>query len=335
MKTYDSNNYEEENKKNNNDDNFFYFREIKREKTKYDFDNDSNLIDKKISDIFPRNYYKITETVKTETKSQKYWRKLKTKYLNKFQFIKSEPNDDNLKANNININPILEDLSHTNINSYKLRIYKRFIKNGTLISSAIVYNFITRELRFMTKGVPEDLLSKCDINSLPDNFERSISFIRRNGLIVIVCATKLINLDEYSDINSIDYYMNNLTFCGFFTLKNTPKNDVKNSIKDLQIFNCKLLISSGDELYNCLNVGLNIGILENKNIYTIDKDNNNKILIKKILNIKYEEENENSESDDKYSRQTLKRNAGDSNNKYDYSYNSHLSKKNINKINIK
>jgi hypothetical protein len=60
MKTYDSNNYEEENKNNDGNNKFFYFTEIKREKTKYDFDNDSNLIDKKISDIFPRNYYKIT-----------------------------------------------------------------------------------------------------------------------------------------------------------------------------------------------------------------------------------------------------------------------------------
>ena len=332
MKTYDSNNYEEENKNNDGNNKFFYFTEIKREKTKYDFDNDSNLIDKKISDIFPRNYYKITETVKMETKSQKNWRKLKTKYFNKFEFRKSELNNENLKANNICINPILEDLSHTNINSYKLRIYKRFIKNGTLISSAIVYNFITKELRFMTKGVPEDLLSKCDINSIPENFERSISLIRRNGYIVIICATKLIDLDEYNDFSSIDYYMNNLTFCGFITLKNTPKNDVKNSIEELKIFNCKLLISSGDELYNCLSVGFNNGLLENKNIYTIDKDNNNKILIKKILNIKYDEEKENSESDDKYSRQTLIRNVGDSINKYDYSYNSHLSKKNINRI---
>ena len=333
MKTYDSNNYEEENKNNDNNDKIFYFNEIKREKTKYDFDNDSNLIDKKISDIFPRNYYKITETIKMETKSQKNWRKLKTKYFNKFEFKKNELNNDNLKANNININPILEDLSHTNINSYKLRIYKRFIKNGTLISSAIVYNFITKELRFMTKGAPEDLLNKCDNNSLPENFERSIALIRRNGYIVIVCATKLIDLDEYNDFCSIDYYMNNLTFCGFITLKNTPKYDVKNSIKELKVFNCKVLISSGDELYNCLSVGFNNGIVENKNIYTIDKDNNNKILIKKILNIKNEEENDNSESDDKYSRQTLIKNAGDSIYKYDYSYNSRLSKKNINRIN--
>ena len=333
MKTYDSNSYEEENKNNDNDDKIFYFNEIKREKTKYDFDHDSNLIDKKISDIFPRNYYKITETVKMETKSQKNWRKLKTKYFNKFEFKKSELNNDNLKANNININPILEDLSQTNINSYKLRIYKRFIKNGTLISSAIVYNFITKELRFMTKGVPEDLLSKCDINSLPDNIEKSISLIRKNGYIVIVCATKLIDLDEYNDFSSIDYYMNNLTFCGFITLKNTQKNDVKNSIKELKVFNCKLLISSGDELYNCLSVGFDDGILENKNIYSIDKDNNNKILIKKLLSIKNEEENDNSESDDKYSKQTLIRNTGDSNYKYDYSYNSRLSKKNMNKLN--
>ena len=81
MKTYDSNNYEDENKNNDSNGINSFFYELRREKTKYDFDNDSNLIDKKISDIFPMNYYKITETVKMETKGQKNWRKLKTKIM--------------------------------------------------------------------------------------------------------------------------------------------------------------------------------------------------------------------------------------------------------------
>jgi len=334
MKTYDSNNYEEENKNNDNNGNNIFFKELKREKTKYDFDNDLNLIDKKISDIFPRNYYKITEAVKMENKSQKNWRKLKSKYFNNFNLKLNEMNNYNLKAtDNMHINQIFEDLSKTNINSYKLRIYKRFIKNGTLVSSSIVYNFITQELRFMTKGIPEDLLNKCDINSMPENFERTISLIRRKGYIVIICATKLINLDDYNDFCSIDYYMNNLTFCGFITLRNTPKNEVKSSINELKVFNCNLLLSSGDELNNCLSVGFNSGILDNKNIYTIDKDDNNKILIKKILNIKYE--NESIESEDKYSIQSFIKNIGDPVYKYDYSYTHRLSKikkiKNCNK----
>ena len=328
MKTYDTNYYDEENKNNENNKNNIFFCELKREKTKYDFDNDSNLVDRKISDIFPRNYYKMTETVKMETKSRSNWRKLKAKYFNNLNLKKNELSDDNLKAtNNININPIFADLSKTDINSYKLRIYKRFIKNGTLISSAIVYNFITKELRFMTKGIPEDLLNKCDNNSLPENFEKTISLIRKNGYIIIICATKLIDLDEYNDFCPIDYYMNKLTFCGFITLRNTPKNEVKSSISELKIFNCNLLLTSGDELYNCLSVGFNSSILDNKNIYTIDKDDNNKIVIKKILNIKYEEENENYESEDKYSRQTSIKKVGDPIYKYDYSYNHHLSNK--------
>ena len=330
MKTYDSNNYEEENKNNDFIRNNSFFSELRREKTKYDFDNDSNLIDKKISDIFPMNYYKITETVKMETKGKQNWKKLKTKYFNNLKSNKKKLNNDNLKVpNNMRINPIFEDLSKTDINSYKLRIYKRFIKNGTLISSAIVYNFMTKELRFMTKGNPEDLLNKCDINSLPQNFEKNISLLRRTGNIVILCATKLIDLDEYNDFFSIDYYMNNLTFCGFITLRNTPKNEVKSSINELKIFNCNLLLSSGDELNNCLSVGFYSKILDNKNIFTIDKDDNNKIVIKKILNIKNDDENENeiTESEDKYSKQTLIKNAGDLFNKYDYSYTHRLSKK--------
>ena len=336
IRTYDSENYIlEDNQDNRNNINYEKSSfTIESNKNKYDFDNNYNLIDKKISDIYPKNYYKITESLKKDIKKLKDTKRLKSKVYKKLN-TKNESinNDDNISKSrqSININPILEDISQTNINSYKLRVYKRFIKNGTLISSAIVYNFITKELRFMTKGIPEDIISKCDINSLPENFERTISLIRRSGYIIIICATKLIDLEEYNDFYSNDYYMNNLTFCGFLTLKNKEKNDIKSSIKELRQYSSDLIISSGDNLYNCLSVGFNSTILENKNFFIIEKDDKNKIIINKILDIKSESKNENkdstSDSLDKYSKQTTTKVKNDTILKYDYSYNHRLMKK--------
>ena len=252
-----------------------YFYQISNNKYSYDYIN-SNLIDKRINDIYPNNYYKITETVinKLDLRNS-------NNFLNKKNISNTSEYDDYADF-------VRKNISKNNIKSYKIRIYKRFTKNGTLNSSAIVYNFITKELRFMTKGVPEIILDKCNENTLPDNFDKIISYYRKNGLIVIICASKLINIDEYKDSNSIDFYMNNLNFCGFITLKNELKKEIINSIKDLKQFNCNCIISTGDNVYNSLSVGFESGIIDNnnKNIFSFDKDDKlNKITISKIYNI--------------------------------------------------
>jgi magnesium-transporting ATPase (P-type) len=251
-----------------------YFYEISNNKYSYDHNN-SNLIDKRIHDIYPNNYYKITET----SKNKFDLRNSKT-FLYKKNISNTSDDDDYADF-------VKKNISKNNIKSYKLRIYKRFTKNGTLDSSAIVYNFITKDLRFMTKGVPEMILDKCNQNSLPENFDRVISYYRKNGLIVIICASKLINIEEYKDSNLIDDYMKDLNFCGFITLKNELKKEIINSIKDLKRFNCNCLISTGDNVYNSLSVGFESGIIDNKNknIFSFDKeDKQNKITISKIYN---------------------------------------------------
>ena len=248
------------------------------------------IIDNKKSDIFPKNYYKIIEFIKKKHKNSE---KLIINNISKRRYLKKK------KAKKINL--IIEDVSKAHLNSYKLRIYKRFIKNGTLNSSAIIYNFISKELRFMTKGIPEDILNKCNKKSLPENIRKTIAFIRMSGYIVIICATKLLQLEEYNDSYSLDYYMNNLTFCGFITLKNKLKNEISNAINDLKQFNCNLIINSGDNIYNCISAGFNSTILDkNKNIFVFDKDDMNKILIYKILDLRniYENNNEDDNNNE-------------------------------------
>ena len=165
------------------------------------------FINKIICDIFPKNYYKIKDNNddiinQKERKNDNYFLEQIKKNNNKLP-----------KKNNSKINQIINDINLSDINSYKLRIYKKFIIDGTLTSSAIVYNFVTKELRFMTKGMAEDILDNCDKNSLPENLDLTISNYRKNGFIIILCATKLINIEEYNDLNGYEFYLNNLTFC--------------------------------------------------------------------------------------------------------------------------
>ena len=266
---------------------------------KFFYNNKFVFVDKKISDIFPKNYYKITEPSKDESISRKNSSFIMKKFTNNSNNFLKQTNLKNGNNSYLMVNPILTDVSSCSINSYKLRIYKRFIIYGTLNSSAIVYNFMTKELRFMIKGMAEDILDKCDKNSLPDNFENTISFYRKNGFIIIIYATKLINIEEYNDFNNYNYYLNNLKFCGFITLKTILKKETKKSIKDLMQFKCNLIITSGDNEYNSLSIGFDSGIIENKNVFVFDRDdNNNRIIIKKIYSVKNNKEYNNNENDD-------------------------------------
>ena len=255
-------------------------------------------LDRSKNDIYPNNYYKITESVKNESgfQSRQFRTRLNSKYHSE-QMKKST--NSNSSETSVKKNYIRSDISLSHINSYKLRIYKRFIKNGTLNSSAIVYNFITKELRFMTKGNPEDILDKCDPSTIPNNFDKIVSIYRRSGFIIIICASKVISIDDYNDSNSYEEYMNDLSFCGFVTLKNKLKDEVFNAIKDLRQFGCNLIITTGDNVFNSLSVGFDSRIIENKNIFSFDKeDKKNGITIEKIYSIKRfnEEDNNNTNS---------------------------------------
>ena len=285
---------------------------LNQNKKNFYFNNKFNIIQKKRSDIFPKNYYKITESLLKSEKKIKFQENASTLdsyYIEQSTKKKLDNNDliENDSNSSVNNNPILEDISKSHIDSYILRIYKRFISEGSFNSSSITYNFMKKELRFMVKGIPGYILDKCDSNSLPENFDDLISLYRKNGLIVLICASKLLNVEEYNDLNTIDYYMSDLTFCGFITLKNQLKNEIKTAIQDLKDLDCNLIITSGDNINNTLGVGFDSGIIENKNIFIFDKDDeDNKISIRKIYNVKNEKEEEENinSSIDKYSRIT-------------------------------
>ena len=250
-----------------------------------------NISEKTRNDIFPSNYYKITESTKHENKNEP--KNIINNNIMNFSNLVSNINMDDEKSEKrgsimTNRNNMIEtDIFECHINSYKLRIYKRFIKDRALSSSSITYNFITKELRFNTKGIPEDILDKCNPSTIPENFDKIISLYRRKGFIVIICASKRISIDQYSEHDPEEKYMVNLTFYGFITLKNKLKDEVIYALNDLRLFNCNFIINTGDDIYNTLPVGFESTILENKDIYSFDKDDfKNRIIIKKIFNSK-------------------------------------------------
>ena len=254
------------------------------------------FITRKITDIFPKNYYKLAESsnqnyIKNSNMNNKEIKNERQNYtrLNTIRTVSSN--------SSFYVNQIQLDISNSNIHSFRLRIYKKFIINGSLASASIVYNFLTKELRFMIKGDPEEIINKCDKNSIPQDFEKIISINRKKGFIILVCATKKIELEEFDDNNELENYLEDLIFVGFLTLENKIKDYVKTSIKELKKFNDNFLIISGDNVYNCLSTGFLSGIVEDKNIFILDKEDSNKITIRKIYSHKSKKETENFNED--------------------------------------
>ena len=244
----------------------------------YGFDKEVKYTYNRITDLFPQNYYRMTDT--RNYGYQKLISRFKY-FLSKSILAKRDKKKninliDNNKSDSIN-NIIMKDISNTKCASYKLRIYKKFITKNSLFSSAIVYNFFLKTLRFMTKGSPEKILPHCITSSLPGDIYKTISNFRKDGYIIIICASKKIDLYSYKESRDESYYLRDLIFCGLITLKNKIKKESKKFIYELEKLNCQLIMNTGDNVYNSIGTGFEIGLLDNtKKLFVLDLDENKK-----------------------------------------------------------
>ena len=256
---------------------------IKDKPTYYGSDKEEKYIYHRIIDLFPQNYYRMKD--KRNLAYQKLISGFKYYLSNKILKRKSRANtvsvinsnNSKIISDSMNNNPIIQDLSNFKCSSYKLRIYKKFITRHSLFSSVIVYNFLLKTLRFMTKGSPEKILPHCVISSLPDDIYKTISNYRKEGYIIIICASKKLDLYSYVDINDENYYMNDLIFCGFISLKNKANKEAKKAVKELSNMGCDIKISTGDNAMNSIGTGFEVGLLDNnKKIFILDFDERRK-----------------------------------------------------------
>ena len=263
------------------DINIKLFKDLKWDIKQYDEINNKIYLNNKyytiktIMDIFSNNYYKLSKLRRDNNN------KRKNDNSNYISIISP--------LYNLNDTLIKTLFSNMDSNSYKIRIYKRFIYRESLDSAAIVHNLLTNEIRFMVKGTPEEVINKCNKFTLPNNIEQIISSYRKKGFIILICASKLLNIFEYNDVNNLEFYMDDLIFCGLLILENRTKPGIINSLKEVKKYNDNILIISGDNEYNCLSTFVNCGLIENKNVFVLDNEKNNNITIKKILSLNNKE----------------------------------------------
>ena len=241
-----------------------------------------NILEQQL-EIYPSDYFKISKE------------------------NKANDNNNSIQNNIFSTSYSSQNSFENKINSiYKLQIYRRFIKVGTLYSSAIVYNPLIKTLYFMTKGPPEEVIPNCNIEFLPKDITKIITLYRKNGYINLILAAKTISkFDKSLEEKS---YMNNLIFCGIVILKNKLKKEAKQVINQLKNLNCDLILNTGDNVYNALTISYESGITSKKNIYVFDLDNNQQITFFNFTKFKNDEQLNTLEKNSKGSGNKLKSN---------------------------
>ena len=227
-----------------------------------------------ISEVFPKNYYKITEGMK----------------------IKKKPTNirNSIIRQSIRMNK-------NKINSFKLIIISRFFSNSFMNISCIVYNFIEDNYRFMIKGAPEKIL-KCCINTSFPEIEKLLIKALKEGYRVVACATKIIEYNQDEQNQKEEYYLKDLTLCGFIFLKNKLKDESKKVIEKIINMECDVSISTGDSISNVIGVGLESGIIKEKNIYVFDlnfKGKKPKIVVSNYFNDLSKDKDKENDKDNK------------------------------------
>ena len=270
-------------------------------------------INEEIMNIYPNSYYKITEGKILDNKKKISLNEIiniNNKKENIYETIDESSRDDVTREYSDYISKDRnqrQDFYKTKEKVYFLRIFRRFIRTGTLYSSALVYNTITDSVNFFIKGAPEEILPYCNPNYLPKDIYRIINTYRRNGFINLILAGRELDNKEDDQVLNEDYYKDDLVFYGLIILKNKLKKDVKIVMEELKTLNCDIILNTGDNIYNSIAVGYESGIIHQKNIFQIDLNKNTRKLIVSTFNDLTKERKTSTIKNDKFTIRNLEK----------------------------
>ena len=216
-----------------------------------------------ISEVFPKDYYKITEE-----KNINYIEKRNKKLYNKI--FNDKYNSKETKI-------------------FKLIIIHKFHNFSCWSKSCITYNLLDNKCRFMTKGPPDKILKHCSPKNIPD-IDKLLSRLIKDGYKIIAYATKILQLSQIDKNKNEEYYMKDLSFVGFIIIENKFKKEISQAVEKINKMNCNnsmsSIISTNDNIYNAIEGGLKNGIINKNNVYVFDigkGDNDGGIIFAKFI----------------------------------------------------
>ena len=215
-----------------------------------------------ISEIYPKDYYKITEEKNLN-------------YREKRNIILHKRSNNNLNKNETKL--------------FKLIILHKFHSFSCWNKSCITYNLLDDKCRFMTKGPPDKIIKYCSPKSIPD-IDKIFSKLIKDGYKIIAYATKILNLNQIDKNKNEEHYLKDLSFVGFIIIEKSFKKEVSHIIDKINKMNCNnsisSIISTNDNIYNSIEGGLKNGIINKNNVYVFDigkGENNGKVVFAKFI----------------------------------------------------
>jgi len=225
-----------------------------------------------ISEVFPKDYYKITEE-----KNINYKEKKSRTIFNK---------------------KLSEDKTYEESKIFKIIILHKFTSFSCWSKSCITYNLLDNKCRFMTKGFPDKILKYCIPKSVQD-IDKILSRLIKDGYKIIAFASKIIQLNQIDKNRNEEYYMKDLTFVGFIIIEHQFNKDVSKIIEKINKMNCfksiSSVISTNENIYNAIEGGLKSGIINKNNVYVFDVgsgENEGRVIFSKFI---YDKDNYNND----------------------------------------
>ncbi len=164
---------------------------------------------------------------------------------------------------------------------YEVGIVRRFDFSSKLQRmTTITKNINEQYFKAFCKGSPEKVKDLCREDTIPKNFNDTLSSYTSKGYRVLAMATKSIKMDfQQSQQVSRDFVESNMIFLGLLIVQNKLKDATVKTIEELDNADIRMVMATGDNILTAISVSKECKLISgNSIVYSceIEKDNEGK-----------------------------------------------------------
>ena len=164
---------------------------------------------------------------------------------------------------------------------YEVGIVRRFDFSSKLQRmTTITKNINEQYFKAFCKGSPEKVKDLCREDTIPKNFNDTLSLYTSKGYRVLAMATKSIKMDfQQSQQVSRDFVESNMIFLGLLIVQNKLKDATVKTIEELDNADIRMVMATGDNILTAISVSKECKLINgNSIVYSceIEKDNEGK-----------------------------------------------------------
>ncbi len=147
---------------------------------------------------------------------------------------------------------------------YEIGIIRRFDFTSKLMRmSTLVKNVNEPYFKGFCKGSPEKIKELCKPETIPINFNETLSKYTTKGFRVLALSAKLLKMN-YMQSQKIerDTVESNMIFLGLLIVQNKLKQNTTNSIEKLANANLRMVMATGDNLLTAISVAKECNLID-------------------------------------------------------------------------